>query len=39
MAKSHSVGMTPEQVESTLKELGCPDEEIAQTLSHIKENH
>ncbi|MHC4638948.1 MAG: transketolase [Planctomycetota bacterium] len=39
LAKSHSVGMTPEQVENTLKELGCPDEEIAQTLSHIKEDH
>jgi len=35
---SHSVQMTAEQVESTLKELGCSGEEIKTTLAQMKEN-
>jgi transketolase len=34
---SHSVQMTFEQVESTLKELGCSKEEIKTTLAQMKE--
>ncbi len=34
---SHSVQMTAEQVESTLKELGCSKEEIKSTLAQMKE--
>jgi len=34
---SHSVQMTPEQVESTLEELGCSKEEIKTTLAQMKE--
>jgi transketolase len=33
----HSVTLTPEQVEQTLRDLGCPQEEIELTLSQIKE--
>jgi transketolase len=35
---SHSVQMTAEQVEATLKELGCSKEEIKSTLAQMKEN-
>lgn len=35
----HSVTLTPEQVEQTLGELGCPEEEIKLTLSRIKEEN
>jgi len=38
-AKSHSVALTPEQVEKTLRELGCPEDEIKLTLSKIKEEN
>jgi len=34
---SHSVSMTSEQVERTLKELGCSKEEINTTLAQMKE--
>ena len=34
---SHSVQMTAEQVESTLKELGCSKEEVKTTLAQMKE--
>jgi len=34
---SHSVQMTVEQVESTLKELGCSKEEVKTTLAQMKE--
>jgi transketolase len=34
---SHSVQMTAEQVEATLKELGCSKEEIKSTLAQMKE--
>jgi len=33
----HSVALTPEQVEQTLRDLGCGEEEIELTLSQIKE--
>lgn len=34
----HSVALTPEQVEQTLRDLGCGDEEIQQALTKIKES-
>ncbi len=34
---SHSVQMTPEQVEGSLKELGCSNEEIKTALAQMKE--
>ncbi len=36
---SHSVSFTKVQVERTLKELGCPADEIALALAHTKEPH
>jgi transketolase len=38
-AKSHSVSMTDEQVENALNDLGCPKQEIEETLAIIKEKH
>ena len=37
--KSHAVTMTVEQVESALKELRCPQEEIEITLTQMKEEN
>jgi len=36
---SHSVQMTPEQVEGSLKELGCSEEEIKTALAQMKETN
>ena len=36
---SHSVSMTDEQVENALNDLGCPKQEIEETLAIIKEKH
>jgi transketolase len=38
-AESHSVSMTEAQVAGTLKELGCPPDEVAQALAQMKEHH
>jgi len=38
-AESHSVSMTEAQVAGTLKELGCPPEEIERALAQMKEHH
>jgi transketolase len=37
--KSHAVTMTVEQVESSLKELRCPQKEIEITLAQMKEGN
>ena len=39
IALSHSVSMTDEQVEIALNDLGCPKQEIEETLAIIKEKH
>jgi transketolase len=36
---SHSVQMTPEQVQGSLKELGCSEEEITTALAQMKETN
>jgi transketolase len=37
--QSHSVSMTRSQFEDTLRELGCPPEEIAEAVAQMKEYH
>jgi len=39
MVESHSVSFTKAQVESTLRDLGCGPEEIADAVAHTKEVH
>lgn len=36
---AHSVSMTKAQVANTLKELGCPPDEIAEAVAQTKESH
>jgi len=38
-AASHSVSFTKNQLENTLRELGCPSEEIEYAVSQMKEYH